>query len=141
MTKSDSNAVLTCGIHMQEYARLFTYEALTEDTCAVTGYTGSETASLLIPGMSPDGRSVVAIGDRAFMNCGYLRAVTLPDSVESIGVRSFAFCTSLLDVRVSSESHLCSVGNRAFMGCERLTVLRFGRLRSLTDVGRSAFAY
>ena len=139
MTKS--NCIITCEFNMTEYARLFTYEALTEDTCAVTGYVGAETASLLIPSADPEGRPVVAIGDRAFASCGFLRAVTLPDSVASIGRRAFAFCTGLLDIRTSSDSRLSTVGDRAFMVCERLTVLRFGRLHSLTSFGRSAFAY
>jgi hypothetical protein len=34
MTKS--NCIITCEFNMTEYARLFTYEALTEDTCAGT---------------------------------------------------------------------------------------------------------
>ena len=80
MTKS--NCIMTCEINMAEYARLFTYEALSEDTCAVTGYTGSEPVSLLIPAADPDGRTVVAIGDRAFANRASLRAVTLPDTVD-----------------------------------------------------------
>ena len=43
MTKS--NCIMTCEINMAEYARLLTYEAAGEATCAVTGYHGSETAS------------------------------------------------------------------------------------------------
>ena len=70
MTKS--NCIITCEFDMTEYARLFTYEALTEDTCAVTGYVGTETASLLIPSADPEGRTVVAIGDRAFAGCSSL---------------------------------------------------------------------
>ena len=139
MTKS--NYICTCGIDLVEYAKLFTYAPISEDTCAVTGYVGSETSSLLIPERDPEGRSVIAVGDRAFANTASLRAVTLPDSVESIGKRAFAFCTNLLDIRTSANSGLTSIGDRAFMGCERLTVLRFGRLRSLVSLGRNAFAY
>jgi hypothetical protein len=139
MTKS--NCILTCEIDMNEYARLFSFAPLSENTCAVTAYNGSETASLLVPATDPDGRTVVAIGDRAFMNCTFLRAVTLPDTIESVGVRAFAFCTNLLDIRFGSECRLASIGNRAFMGCERLTVLRFGRLAHLSNMGRSTFAY
>ena len=141
MIMTKSNYICTCGIDMAEYAKLFTYAPLSENTCAVTGYVGSEPTSLLIPAQDPEGRVVVAIGDRAFTNCASLRAVTLPDSVESIGVRAFAFCTGLLDIRFSGESRLASIESRAFMGCERLTVLRFGRLHNLVSFGRSAFAY
>lgn len=139
MTKS--NCILTCGMNMTEYAKLFTYEPLSDTSCAVTGFVGSEPVSLLIPRCAPDGRTVVAIGDRAFANLTSLRAVTLPDTVESVGVRAFAFCTNLLDIRFGADSRLASIGNRAFMGCECLTVLRFGGLHHLTDLGRNAFAY
>ena len=81
MTKP--NCIITCQFNMTEYARLFTYETLSDSTCAVTGYVGSETASLLIPSVDPEGRSVVAIGDRAFASHTALRTVTLPDSVRS----------------------------------------------------------
>ena len=64
MTKS--NCIITCQFDMTEYARLFTYEAMSDSTCAVTGYVGSEAASLLIPSVDPEGRSVVALSDRAF---------------------------------------------------------------------------
>ena len=47
MTKS--NCIITCEFDMTEYARLFTYEALTEDTCAVTGYVGSAPSLSPIP--------------------------------------------------------------------------------------------
>ena len=139
MTKSQY--VLTCGMDMHEYARLFSYAPVSETTCAVIGYNGTESSSLLIPETDPDGRTVVAIGDRAFMNRTFLRAVTLPDSLEAIGARAFAFCANLLDVRFSPECRLASIGNRAFIGCELLTVLRFGQLNNLSDMGRSAFAY
>ena len=139
MTKSQY--VLTCGMDMHEHARLFSYAPVSETTCAVIGYNGIESSSLLIPEIDPEGRTVVAIGDRAFMNRTALRAVTLPDSIEAIGARAFAFCTNLLDIRFSSECRLASIGNRAFIGCERLTVLRFGQLSHLADMGRSAFAY
>ena len=93
MTKS--NCIITCEFDMTEYARLFTYEALTEDTCAVTGYVGTETASLLIPSADPEGRTVVAIGDRAFEGCSDLHTVLLPDCNTSIGRSIFASCDSL----------------------------------------------
>ena len=102
MTKS--NYICTCGIDMVEYAKLFTYSPLSETTCAVTGYTGCETVTMLIPACAPDGRTVVAIGDRAFAGMTSLRAVTLPESLESIGLRAFAFCTGLLDIRFTAAT-------------------------------------
>ena len=82
---TNPNCIITCQFDMTEYGRLFTYEALSNNTCTVTGYVGSETFSLLIPSTDPEGRSVIAIGDRAFAGHTALRTVTLPDSVETIG--------------------------------------------------------
>ncbi len=137
MTKSN----ITCEIDLCAYARLYTYESLSDTTCAVTGYTVGEPVYLVLPAVAPDGRKVVAIGDRAFEGQATLRVITLPDSVETVGRRAFAFCTGLMDIRTGCESRLASIGDRAFMGCERLTVLRFGRLSHLRDMGRHGFAH
>ena len=123
MTKSP----ITCSMNISELAGQFTYQPLTHDTCAVTGYTLPAPVCLTLPEYAPDGRLVVAVGDRAFANCTSLRSLTLPASVASIGVRAFAFCTSLLDIRLCNGSRLSHIGDRAFMGCERLTVLRLDR--------------
>ena len=76
MTKS--RCICTYGIDMAEYAKLFTYAPLSETTCAVTGCRTADPVSLLIPAHDPEGRTVVAVGDRAFAGRSSLRAVTLP---------------------------------------------------------------
>lgn len=131
----------TYGFDVSEYAKHFLYAPLSGTTCAVTGSTLSDPVSLAIPEQAPDGRMVVAVGDRAFSNYTTLRAVTLPDSVISIGTRAFAFCSGLLDIRLGADSRLTRIGDRAFIGCERLSVLRFGHLVHLESLGRNAFAY
>lgn len=107
---------------------LLTYEPLDGTSCAVTGLNVTSPAAqpvrLVIPGQAPDGRTVTAIADRAFTRCGSLRTVSLPDSVTYIGVRAFAFCSSLLEIRLGRNSRLQKIGDRAFMCCERLSVLR-----------------
>ncbi len=143
MTTMHMNAAhtLTCNIDLGAYASLFAYAPLDDATCAITGCTLSDMAALVLPAHAPDGRAVVAIGDRAFEGREALRSVTLPDSVERIGRRAFAFCTGLLDIRTGVDSRLSTIGDRAFIGCERLRVLRFGHLLSLTSLGRHAFAH
>ena len=120
---------------------LFTYEALSGTTCAVTGLCAAAPICLSVPAFAPDGRVVVAIADTAFSGCSSLRTVSLPDSVTSIGRRAFAFCVSLLDIRLSRNSALASIGDRAFIGCERLSCLRLEHLKHLTVCGKSAFAH
>ena len=81
MTKS--RCICTYGIDMVEYAKHFTYEPITEDTCAVTGFASAEPTSLLIPDRDPEGRTVVAIGARAFAGCASPRSVTPPASTSA----------------------------------------------------------
>ncbi len=123
------------------YARLYTYAPVDEKTCAVTGYDMASPVCLMIPARSPDGRTVVAIADRAFEGSDTLRAVYIPDSVERIGRRAFAFCAELRAVRLGENSRLSTIGDRAFMGCERITRLNFAPLSSLSALGRHAFAH
>lgn len=117
------------------------FRPLDAHTCAVAGVEGESPVRLSVPACAPDGRVVTAVDDRAFSGCASLRTVLLPDTVESIGVRAFAFCTSLTELRVGPESRLTCIGSRAFMGCERLPLLRLGHLTRLASVGSKAFAF
>ena len=76
MTKS--RYICTCGIELSECAPRFTYAPLSAATCAVVGCAPSDAVSLLIPERDPDGRTVVAIGERAFSGMATLRTVTIP---------------------------------------------------------------
>ena len=103
-----------------------TYAAFDDKTCAVTGLADRNASpiSVTVPAYAPDGLRVVAVADKAFSGCQSLRVVSLPETVESVGRRAFAFCTSLSDLRLGRNSRLSCIGDRAFIGCERLPVLR-----------------
>lgn len=138
MTRTDLTSTL----------QVFTYEALSENTCKLTGLSSlsdDETAVLVIPEISPDGRKVVAIGDRAFSGMSALQLVDLPVSVESIGARAFAFCDHLMEIRFGgrngADSALSYIGDRAFMGCECLTALALGELQGDLVCGKKVFAH
>lgn len=73
-----------------------TYE-ITEDGVTVTGYTGGEVI-LVIPDTLED-KPVTAIGEGAFADMASLRAVSVPDSVRSIGHGAFKGCKSLTSLR------------------------------------------
>ena len=125
-----------------------TFAPLSHDTCQVTGLSAMSdeyTTSLVIPEYAPDGRRVVALADRAFAGNASLQRVDLPNSICRIGVRAFAFCENLMEVRFGGKSgyfsSLSYIGDRAFMGCERLTVLALGELHGDLVCGKKVFAH
>lgn len=62
--------------------------------------------------------SVEVIEDGAFEGCAALAKVRIPDSVQKIGSRIFASCTSLMVVSVSRENQGL-FSRDAFEGCEK----------------------
>ena len=125
-----------------------TFAPLSHDTCQVTGLSAmsdEHMISLVIPEYAPDGRRVVALADRAFAGLSSLQRVDLPNSISRIGVRAFAFCENLMEVRFGGRSgcfsFLSYIGDRAFMGCERLTVLALGELQGNLVCGKKVFAH
>jgi len=67
---------------------------LIDGQITILNYVGNETA-VIIPDQI-EGYPVTAIGDRAFSNRPELRAVTIPDSITSIGEQVFDGCDSLI---------------------------------------------
>ena len=128
-----------CGI--QELC----FSPLSDTTCAVKGFAeacaDSARTYLMIPETDPEGRRVVAIEEAAFAGNNELHSVMIPDSVETIGKRAFAFCTSLFEIRVGRYSRLSYIGDRAFIGCERLATLSLGHLYGNLVCGKKAFAH
>lgn len=63
------------------------------------------------------------IGKKAFLSKKYLRSVTIPASVESVGDWAFAYCDSLREV--CFEGRDVSFGKAVFMECPNLRCIRF----------------
>ena len=66
----------------------YEYALLDDGTVEIAGYKGS--ADLLAIPAELDGKAVTSIGDYAFLFCGSLTSVSIPDSVTSIGDYAFA---------------------------------------------------
>lgn len=78
-------------------AEAFTYEITDTDEITVTGYTGGELI-LVIPDAIED-KPVTAIAASAFAGKGNLKAVSVPDTVRTIGKDAFKGCESLSSLR------------------------------------------
>ncbi len=53
--------------------------------------------------------NVIAIDDRAFLNATKLTSVTIPKSIQSIGVSAFDYCPELINTYISSIESWCKI--------------------------------
>ena len=79
--------------------------------------------------------SVTSIGVGAFQYCSGLTFITIPNSVTSIGDSAFSGCSGLTSVVIPNS--VTSIGERAFDGCSGLTSITIPN--SVTSIGYYAF--
>jgi len=89
----------------------------------------NELISVTIP------NSVTSIGDRTFSDCKNLTSITIPDSVTSIGKGVFLMCSNLTSITIPNS--VTSIGNGAFARCERLNSISIPE--SVTSISENAF--
>lgn len=77
------------------------------------------------------------IAEKAFYLCGGITSVTVADSVSSIGVEAFLFCTGLKSVVFGENSKLTVINDEAFWKCESLESVTLPE--SVTYIGERAF--
>lgn len=70
-----------------------------------------------------------------FQNCTALTEVTLPNTLEEIGIGTFASCTSLKEIK--NIQVLKKIGKSAFFGCRNMDGVLY--LDSATEIGVQAF--
>jgi hypothetical protein len=80
--------------------------------------------------------SVTTIGEFAFYHCAGLTSITIPDSVTSIGDNAFYGCSGLTSITIPDS--VTSIGDNAFEDCSRLTSITIPN--SVTSIGDAAFA-
>ena len=67
----------------------------------------------------------------------YIKYVSLPDGVTSIGEWAFRDCSGLTSIEIPNR--VTSIGSDAFDGCSGLTSVTIGN--SVTSIGNTAFSY
>ena len=70
-----------------------------------------------------EGNKVTEIQIAAFLSCGNIRRIILPDTVEYIGTQAFDGCEALESIRMPAEMHQRILSNDMFMNCSSLTRL------------------
>ena len=108
-----------------------------DGTCYVSGIGSCTGTDIVVPSVSPDGDSVIGIGDSAFYDCKSLTSITIPSGVTSIGNHAFEDCTSLTSIEIPDS--VTSIGDFAFYDCTNLTSVVIGD--SVTSIGIYAFGY
>jgi hypothetical protein len=88
--------------------------------------------------MLSDGENgVSSINGGAFSYCTYLKKVTFPSTLKTIGKSSFKNCSALPSIVIPSS--VINIGNDAFSGCTALTNVKFPDVMSEKSIGEYAF--
>jgi hypothetical protein len=121
-------AILAFGLSVQSsFGKSFgnfTYKD-NGDSIEITGHPPIGYVEIIIP-ESIKGKPVTSIGKSAFRYKGYLRRVSIPDSVISIGDFAFADCDDLKSVEI--PDNVSSIGLSAFSDCESLRTIAVGAM-------------
>ena len=78
---------------------------------------------------------VTSIGEYAFSTCPKLESIVIPNSVNTVGSAAFGACTGLTSVTIGNS--VTSIGDSVFSGCTGLTSVTLGN--SVTSIGNGAF--
>ena len=112
----------------------FSFKALSNTTCEIEKYIGSQTA-IIIPNVDGSGRKVVSIGESAFYNNKTINSVAIPDTVLTIKAKAFMGCESIFEF--SFPDSIVSFEDYAFYGCSSLRNVYIPE--SLTEIGWAVF--
>ena len=109
----------------------YTYEVTSIGEHAFHKFSGkcSGLTAITIP------NSVTSIGGAAFANCDSLTSIIIPNSVTSIGEYAFYECSKLTSITIPNS--VTSIGWRAFDGCSSLTSMTIPN--SVTSIGNEVF--
>lgn len=107
------------------------YQLLRKNTTQNENYVYSNTIKHIKIGNNAE------IGDYAFVYCGSLLSITIPDSITSIGSYAFNYCYSLSSVVIPDG--VTSITSNTFNSCYSLSNITIPD--SVTSIGSYAFYY
>ena len=81
--------------------------------------------------------SVTSIGRNAFYHCISLKQIVIPSSVTSIGEYAFNGCSNLIQITFEIPSSVTSIENSSFLGCSSLKQITIPS--SVTSIGGHSF--
>ena len=96
---------------------------------------GSYEGDLVVPSQL-GGRNVTSIGSSAFMSCGNLRSIVLPETLTTISYQAFCFCGALKQIIMPDS--VTSLGSSSFYCCGSLEQLKLSD--NITSIGGDTFA-
>lgn len=115
------------------------FNILSEDnkTAILVGYNNiHETVDIpSVISINEQDYSVVAIKDHSFSNCSELISITIPTSVETIGIAAFSGCSNLKEINLPSS--LTVIEEDMFRECKSLESFSFPA--KLKTIGNSSF--
>ena len=82
---------------------------------------------------------ITSIGNNAFKNCGNLKSVKFPTTLNTVGSYAFHNCISLTSIDLSGCSGLINIFHYAFWSCQNLTDVKLPA--SLKVLDEAAFYY
>lgn len=88
-------------------------------------------------------KDITTIGKNAFLGCRTLKSVTIPESVNTLGLSCFPYCTNLAEFRgkFASEDGLCLIINSTFCAVAPASgVSEYTIPKSVSVIGMAAFA-
>ena len=99
---------------------LFCYYTIDSNSLSVYQYDGQDTSGELVIPASINGKTVVEISDRAFMNMDFTKVI-LPDTLTAIGDYAFSTCSNLQSIAIPAA--VKTIGIAPFPNCNKLTDL------------------
>lgn len=102
---------------------------------SVRAANSSISGAIEIPATYND-KPVVVIQNSGFKNCSNMTAISIPNSIRSIGINAFENCSNIAEVVIPEGVTL--VGNNTFLGCVKLASVTLPT--SLESIGSNAFA-
>jgi hypothetical protein len=128
----DEDSGIVIDTSGDEVYDIYTYKVV-EDTITITSCDTAATVAEIPTEI--DGIPVTAIGDAAFMSCGFLTNLTVPEGITSIGESAFSECSMLCTVTLPES--LTTLGKGAFESCTMLSIVELPD--SLTELPDALF--